>query len=334
MLNAKTQNPWQVLALLRFLLAMIVVCGHLDSFAPGHPATFPGQFGGFAAVVGFLIISGYSIAHSIDRRPHGFYRRRVLRIYPLYAAAIFFALTPFLIAHRRVINVGEFDPSFPRVRVFAQNLLMLQNFTGNTLTCDPPLWTLPIEFAWYLTAPLLARMRRGALAAVAGFSAIAFFVFAQRAAAWNPNPKYGLGILFLGWAWVGGFFLYHNRRSATAGTFVVAITLLMTAFCGKPEEPWGPATAVVAAVLVILAPKISMPVWIAAACDFLGDVSYPLYLVHVPSMLVCHVCGIHNPWVLLILSVASSAVFLGMDARLKQMIVSRRVSSDIIPTPA
>jgi peptidoglycan/LPS O-acetylase OafA/YrhL len=333
MTDADHKNPWQVLALLRFLLAMIVVCGHLQSIAPGHPATLPGNLGGFAAVIGFLIISGYSIAHSIDRRPHGFYRRRVLRIYPLYVSAVFFSLVPFLIAHSRAISTIAYVPTFPTIKVFFLNLVMLQNFTGKTMTCNPPLWTLPIEFAWYLTAPLLARLHKTALLAIIAASAILFITRLKLTHDWDANPPLGLGILFLGWAWVGGFAFYHSHKIPLAAVVLVAASLLMIVLCGKPGEDLGPVTIGVAAMMVALAPKVSIPAWVAAVCDFLGDLSYPLYLVHVPSLLIAHVLGLRNPWLLLIVPILFSAAFLAGDAMFKQTI-KRRVRPESVPTPA
>jgi peptidoglycan/LPS O-acetylase OafA/YrhL len=91
---------WKVLAGLRFFLAWIVVCYHLKNFIPDYGKDFLCTFGklnGLTAVLGFLLISGYSIAHSLTKNPEGFYNRRFLRIYPLYFCAVIVSLIPFLI---------------------------------------------------------------------------------------------------------------------------------------------------------------------------------------------------------------------------------------------
>src|SRR6516225_10531904 len=93
MAAASRDTDWQGLALLRFFLAWVVLSGHLQVFAT-RPAPWVGvfaEFDGKAAVIGFLLVSGYSIAASLERSGRGFYRRRFLRIYPPYLAALVFA---------------------------------------------------------------------------------------------------------------------------------------------------------------------------------------------------------------------------------------------------
>jgi hypothetical protein len=61
------RSRWALLAGTRFVLAMVVLVGHMSMFNPvGHWWT---RFGVYldqtSAVFGFLLISGYSIAASI-----------------------------------------------------------------------------------------------------------------------------------------------------------------------------------------------------------------------------------------------------------------------------
>src|SRR4051812_3996977 len=72
-----TESSWALLAGLRFFLAFIVFAGHLSWFADlGAILTGVSSFGGRPAVLGFLLISGLSIGHSIVSRPEGYFRRR------------------------------------------------------------------------------------------------------------------------------------------------------------------------------------------------------------------------------------------------------------------
>src|ERR1700721_1783490 len=84
----RERSGWDVLSLLRFLLAFVVAVGHLDPFAALGPLRAVENLGSFEAILGFLLISGYSIGHSIQKKPVGFTRRRMLRIYPVYLAAV------------------------------------------------------------------------------------------------------------------------------------------------------------------------------------------------------------------------------------------------------
>lgn len=93
--NRAVPVDWAILAGLRFLLALIVVGVHLARFAnPNSLICRMAHLGGFTAVIGFLVVSGISMAASVERRPQGFLGRRVLRIYPLYLAAV---LAPLLL---------------------------------------------------------------------------------------------------------------------------------------------------------------------------------------------------------------------------------------------
>jgi len=90
---------WPLLGLVRFFLALVVAGTHLAHFAPGNAIAhwFDG-LSAFVAVIGFLVVSGFSIAASYEKSPAGFYARRVLRILPLYVLAIAaaaFCTTPF-----------------------------------------------------------------------------------------------------------------------------------------------------------------------------------------------------------------------------------------------
>ena len=80
---------WDVLAATRFALAAIVMVAHLGvPLFSNRLVTAVVNLGAFTAVLGFLVLSGFSIAHSYSQNKEGYFRRRMLRIYPLYALAI------------------------------------------------------------------------------------------------------------------------------------------------------------------------------------------------------------------------------------------------------
>jgi peptidoglycan/LPS O-acetylase OafA/YrhL len=97
------KNEWAVLAFVRFFLAFVVLNRHLMMVYDSIDVFGVKQFGSFAAVVGFFIISGYSIHFSIEREEEGFYIRRVRRIYPIFFIALSLAvLTNFLLPENTV----------------------------------------------------------------------------------------------------------------------------------------------------------------------------------------------------------------------------------------
>ena len=108
-------HAWAVLGALRFALASIVVFGHLARFVPADSITNKvfikiGLLDPVEAVICFLIISGFSIAHSYSSRPDGYFRRRALRIYPLYVVGVLLAIVPFSIPSPIIEIVGASRP--------------------------------------------------------------------------------------------------------------------------------------------------------------------------------------------------------------------------------
>ena len=117
-------------------------------------------------VIVFFVLSGFSIAHSLagNKSPLQFYKRRFIRIYPPYVAALVWAGLIFVIT--RYWHPEWYDGSmtqFAFVRtmemnnffepeVMAKNLLYMPG--GGFIT---PWWSLTYEVIFYLLAPFLLR---------------------------------------------------------------------------------------------------------------------------------------------------------------------------------
>jgi peptidoglycan/LPS O-acetylase OafA/YrhL len=69
---------WNILSGLRFLLALIVAATHLSLSTDAAPVRILAGLGAFEAIVGFLVIGGYSNGSSIQKRPDGFFLRRAV----------------------------------------------------------------------------------------------------------------------------------------------------------------------------------------------------------------------------------------------------------------
>lgn len=81
-------DQWSILALLRFILASIVSINHLGEYTSlGWMAVIP-KLGAFGAILGFLLISGYSVCTSYSKWPEKFLYRRLRRLYPIYIASM------------------------------------------------------------------------------------------------------------------------------------------------------------------------------------------------------------------------------------------------------
>ena len=124
--NRVRTMTWPILGAVHFFLALVVAAAHLPLYAASNSKVLVLQyFSGLAAVLGFLVISGYSIAASFAKQRDGLYVRRALRILPLYTVMIV------LIALLPDINKA-FGP--PNRGQLLGNLFLLQ---GIFLFCNP-----------------------------------------------------------------------------------------------------------------------------------------------------------------------------------------------------
>ena len=210
---------WQILAGVRFFLAWIVLCLHLGMVVPSdHFLLKFREFGPEAAVLGFLVISGYSIAHSISKRPDGFYKRRFLRVYPLYFAAIIFSLVPFFILGSEV-ELLFFKVGQPDWWTLLCNLTFLQGFLSRSIQSNGVVWTLSVEVFCYLLAPLLIKTSSQKILILFGLSGLLYIVYSYAVSNFGfpppRNVRFGVSFLTLLWAWLLGF-LYFRYRKETA----------------------------------------------------------------------------------------------------------------------
>ena len=317
---------WQVLAGTRFVLAVTVVAGHQCWFvrpADAGPLPAVATLGGLAAILGFLVISGYSIAHSLSRRRQGFYRRRVLRIYPLYAAAVLYAMVPFASGWDYLSSaMPGLDFGRPGARVVVGNLLLVQNLVCRPMDTNLPVWTLGVEVALYGLAPLLAAWRPRGVLGLAVASGLAYAVYPRLGLGELYQLRFGLPLLLLAWAWLGGFLLHRAGTSAVAGWVVALVggALMAENHCGAR------AVAVFVAVVGVVAVAGRVPVnrSVGRVLDYLGDLSYPLYLFHLPTFLLAYsIMGVRSPAALLAAAVGVSAAALFVEATFKPVLIGR-----------
>ena len=280
-------SPWPLLGGVRFALACIVVLSHLPWFIPVLPARLAVLPGPFAAVIGFLFISGYSIAASIERAPRGFYLRRLRRIYPTYALALGVSLLPFVLAGQSAIAVPGYRFVASGWVGMLGNALLLQTFAVHPLGGNPPLWSLSVECACYALAPLLLRLRSRVILGALGASLVFYLICRQVLGL--PHYPYSLGgeaFAAVLWAWLAGFLFYRHRTTAWAG-YALALVAPIT-FALNPTDATrlsGVITAATALALVY-APHIPLPPRLSRLLAWVGDASYPLYLLHVPVLLL------------------------------------------------
>lgn len=285
--------------ILRLGLALLVVLGHFKAFVGIFNPEWPYSYAA-TAVECFFVVSGFLVTHSFDRDPDmkRFFIRRVLRIYPLYFMVI--VAQAFILASLAsggiAAHLGEMGRYLAANAVFAN---FADHDIGGVLTgrVDPSLnaslWTLKIEFAFYLILPFLWKgIQRYGLGLVA-LLFVGSVIYQQTMLAMD-HPLYAkqlpgqLHYFLLG---ILGYKYQHlfkfDRRLGLAAAVLtgVAMTFLM-----HPHTPVIYPLVVAAFVLTVAfsAPRVRMTL----------DISYGVYLLHAPLIQLSLIFGLYRPgWV-------------------------------------
>lgn len=296
--KAGERSNWDILSFLRFFLALIVAATHLSEYSP-HPGPFRwlARMGSFEAILGFLLISGYSIGSSIQKESLGFFRRRMLRIYPVYIAAI--VLT--WLVHRNALTGS-----------FAWLLLLNLFFLGQLVVSYTYVWagwSLCLEVWLYALGPVFLRCRARTLEVliVLSFIFYAFYTCGRTLFHWSYYSATigGINLPCLAFIWITGFYLATSpgdkrRPLHFAGWLFLGEFLLDSGiqfFYRVKHRDWHDLVFNDLTGFLLHAILLTMIYMIFSGvishrfhfnqiqrriCRFLGDISYPLYLVHLP----------------------------------------------------
>ncbi len=299
---------------------------HLADFTPLGVLSFLPKFGAFEAVLGFLLISGYSVSISYLREPQGFWVRRCRRIYPIFIASVGLMLMARLWTTQQA-------PS--PIYLILNLLLVNQLFTSTSFL--GPAWSLSLEFWLYGLAPFLLVTRPALLRIWVYFSFVSFLAYTACRTLFHfpyyPGVGYGLNLLLLSFIWLCGLRL--ARKEEKRGRILLDLRFIFAlhiAFGASIQlasrmkhhtanlfiSQDAPGFALQAMTLwlvyyvfvchVLPERPAAKPVQLMR---FLGDLSYPLYLVHLPIYLLLSRSSVHSPSVYYATALASSAILYG-----------------------
>ncbi len=307
------------MGLIRFLFALAVTIAHI-----GYIPFYEG-ISSLLAVQGFYVISGFLITLAWDTKyslqPNSirlFYTNRAARIFFLYwsvlllsiaAGAIFhgffhdwpdyMVVNPHLplklIAYQLVSNfsligasVALFLGTSPEGSLYFTSDFTTSAFPVWRLLIIAPAWTLELELWFYLLAPFLLRLRFPWIAGIAAISFAARFAWYQ--AGHNVDPwtyrffPFELGVFLLGVIAYRVFTLVDWSRMRWISMSVFLGTVASIVFFGRTDFYLHPYI-----YLTLFAATLPAVFGLTHAWTidrFLADLSFPLYLVHWPIMLL------------------------------------------------
>lgn len=301
------KNVWPILAGLRFFLASIVVFGHVGIIVPiGHAFEWWRQFSGHGAVIGFFVVSGYSIAASITERPDGFLKRRANRILPVYWFSLIVSCIPFLQHGVVYISTRGISMEAPTIMQFIGNCLLLQGFATTMFLTFGQAWSLSIEAFYYILAPLINRLTLKWISLVIAGSGI-FYVTALTHFGNIHLAMYGVTAIGLLWSWLAGFAFYKfGDQDIVKCAFLVIGVILLRQFDISAGNAW--ELYLLTAIVVLCAKHIPVNPWLSKVLKFAGEISYPLYMIHFGVMCILDGLGVRSPLIMAISAYAAAVI--------------------------
>jgi len=294
---------------IRLFLAYGVLLGHECDTARNVQITCDAGWTlnviGGRSVVFFYIVSGFLMSYVLDSKyprtkagTYQFYKSRFLRIYPLWWAMLVFSTVTVSAGWLHRSPLGIFSAIF----LFGSDWLVPfahypEQYFGFFPFRTEIGWTLGAEMTFYLLAPWLLRSDRLAFAALVGSLAVRIVVFFVVSPVGPHAPTFATYIIWSYFFLPSTFMFFmlgHLARRvpyiATAGRWP-AFAIFIAAVWFVSRNGWGPAgdwfrfNDYATTVLFALAlPGVFEATKNNRVSNWLGDLTYPLYLTHDMTM--------------------------------------------------
>ena len=310
-----TKPHYNILDGLRGIAAITVVCFHLfEAFATSHLDQIINH--GYLAVDFFFILSGFVVGYAYDDRwqkmkTKDFIKRRIIRLQPMVAmGAVIGGLTFYL----QACDVWNVEVSvIALLAATVLNALLIPSTPGlevrglgEMYPLNGPTWSLFFEYIGNILYALIIRrlptIVLTALVIAAGCGLASFAIF-------GPYGDLCAGFQLTGTEFTGGFLRLIFSFSAglllsrvfkpikIKGAFWLCslsiVALLAVPRIGGAEHLWMNGIydslcciAFFPLIVFLGASGKTTDKYTVRICKFLGDISYPLYMVHYPFIYI------------------------------------------------
>lgn len=314
--HGKTKQTFETLNGMRGIAALAVVMMHTQWWLGNlHPAIVSLAVDFFFVLSGFVIAYAYQDALSAGLRRRDFMLARFIRLYPMFMIGLVLGIVATWIYERP----SNLTPVFGSIGF---NLFMLPYplqypaKIDNLFPLDFPAWSLFYELIAYvifaLLTPWLNNHRLAVLIAI-GFLALIFTGMTEGSldrGTWRPSVIGGLArVTFSFFTGVALYRLWRQHPTRIRLHPVLLFVLLVLPLMWHPSKgsfAWLYELAVVALWMPLMvwlgSGSPAKGVWLRI-CVALGALSYPLYIVHAPLLMVA---GHFHNW--------QGAVFFGHTA--------------------
>jgi peptidoglycan/LPS O-acetylase OafA/YrhL len=255
--------------------------------------------GGYLAVQTFFVLSGFVLAKNYAGADWGrrdlvkYGAARLARVYPVYLLSLI-VVAPFIL--ETMLKPGP--PAARKATLLADYVFVLQGWTpGLGVGWNTPAWSLSCEFFFYLLFPLVFPAMRNAGRRVVALVMVACIVtpilLAHAEVPWSWKPIHYFSDFVAGIAaarlydflapWLDrkGFWLY--LPATVAGAFLIVFPGIMDGTYGDLKTGLRPLNVLALAGLALGGGSLAR-ILSSGAADYLGKVSYSMYILHVPVL--------------------------------------------------
>ncbi len=288
------------MGIVRFFLALAIIQYHI-----GTP-TLSLFLNNNTTIAAFFVISGFSVAYAVSKKYAftkkgllAYYKNRLLRIYPLYFIALMAALMIQLWIYPRAdmtslaiaLNQLKTGTVVQTGHYIFENLTLCNLWHAWTITPPTiplivlPAWTLLIEFWFYLLAPFLNRLSNKWLLGVFCLSMIVRYITFHHLLGLHTMPDnqffpnqlayFVMGILSYRWS-------ERLIVKKQVHAFIVLVAMSCLILFGYSVSATGITHWLFLVVLSLSLPSIRPFDSLSPTIKFLGEVSYSLFLFHLP----------------------------------------------------
>lgn len=241
------------------------------------------QSGGHLGVIIFFLISGYIISHIAEREDRSsFAIKRVFRLFPALIVSV---------AILALLNtIGSISRPDIKITDYLLSMFLLDQFFWPQATVLPVTWTLFPEIVFYAIVCLFLPSVKAKPIQSTLILALAAYLVVVLTGIFGTAPPHTSHLGYLPMFIIGRvFFLLENRKMPKeVGLTFIALELMIlygTFTAMWPDQMWAdsrkPWTYPLAA-LIFLGALLWSPSAVPKPLRFLGDISYSLYLIHVP----------------------------------------------------
>lgn len=294
---------------LRGIAAVFVVFFHLPNATTAVIAT-----NGMMAVDFFFCLSGFVIAFSYEKRLadslslKDFAVARLIRLYPIYIlGAIVGLICTAVVQH---IAFGAIDGCLHWVGLFALALFLWPTrlspvHAAVNFPLNIPSWSLFYELAANFAYAFLVKLRLAGTAVIGGIAAMSIAILGSSLLhggtvdVGNKAETLGMGFARVAFSFCAGILIFRIYRStshktagfashwAIAALVTLSIVLILMAPATSMRSSVFRLLAIVVCfpTLVYCGAIVALPHFFSRVSAVLGELSYPLYLLHAPFLL-------------------------------------------------